>query len=149
MKKVVVIVLSFVVAVSLAISVYLLIKKSEGQRVAQIGKSALAGDANAQFQLGQLYIHGNMEAGVEPDGEQAEHWLQKAAEQKHHSAQYALGRFYQSAGDDVGAYAWLSIAASGTNDLAAQLRTSSAKRMTEDQLAEARQMILRLKREIK
>ena len=149
MQKAVVIALAFVVAVLLGISGYLLIHKSEAERIANIEKKAQAGDAVAQFQLGQVYIHGNPEAGVEPDAEQAEQWLQKAAAQKHQPAQYALGVFYQSAGDDVGAYAWLSIAASRTNDLTAQFRDAVAKRMTGAQLAEARQLIVQLQREIK
>jgi TPR repeat protein len=149
MQKAVVIALAFVVAVSLGISGYLLIHKSEAERIADIEKKAQAGDAVAQFQLGQVYIHGNPDAGVESDAEQAEQWLQKSAVQKHKAAQYALGMFYQSAGDDVGAYAWLSIAASPTNDLAAQFRDAAAKRMTEAQLAEARQLIVQLQSEIK
>ena len=149
MQKAVVIALAFVVAVLLGISGYLLIHKSEAERIANIEKKAQAGDAVAQFQLGQVYIHGNPETGVEPDAEQAEQWLQKAATQKHQPAQYALGVFYQSAGDDVGAFAWLSIAASPTNDLAAQLRDAAAKRMTAAQLAEARKLLGQLKGEIK
>ena len=149
MQKAVVIVLTFVVVVSLGISGYLLIHKSEAERVAEIGREAMAGDAEAQFRLGQVYIHGNPDARVEPDAEQAERWLQKSATQKHRPAQYALGVFYQSAGDDVGAYAWLSIAASPTNDLAAQLRDAAAKRMTAAQLAEARKLLGQLKGEIK
>ena len=149
MQKAVVIVLTFVVVASLGISGYFLIHKSEAERIAGIEKKAQAGDAEAQFQLGQVYIHGNPEAGVETDAEQAEQWLQKAAAQRHRPAQYVLGVFYQSAGDDVGAYAWLSIAASPTNDLAAQFRDAAAKRMTEAQLAEARQLIVQLQSEIK
>ena len=149
MQKAVVIVLTFVVVVSLGISGYLLIHKSEAERVAEIGREAMAGDAEAQFRLGQVYIHGNPEAGVEPDAEQAEQWLQKAAVQRHKDAQYALGVFYQLHGDDVGAFAWLSIVASRTNDLAAQFRDAAAKRMSSAQLAEARQLLGQLKGEIK
>ena len=149
MKKGVVVVLTFLVVVSLGISGYLLIHKSEAERIADIEKKAQAGDAEAQFQLGQVYIHGNPDAGVEPDAEQAEQWLQKSATQKYRPAQHVLGVFYQSAGDDVGAYAWLSIAASPTNDLAAQLRDAAAKRMTAAQLAEARKLFGQLKGEIK
>tara|TARA_B100000959_G_C14888645_1_gene585699 strand:- start:443 stop:892 length:450 start_codon:yes stop_codon:yes gene_type:complete len=149
MKKAVVIVLGIVVVLSLVIGGYLLVKEGESERIARIGKKAIAGDANAQFQIGQVYVHGNSEARVERDFEQAEVWLQKAAVQKHKDAQYALGMFYQSKGDDVGAYAWLSIAASKTNGLAAQLRDATAKRMTAVQLAEARQLLGQLKGEIK
>ena len=49
----------------------------------------------------------------------------------------------------MGAYVWLSIVASRTNDLAAQLRDATADQMTEAQLAEARQMIGELQGEIK
>ena len=149
MKKAVFLVLGIVVILSLGISGYLLISKSEAERIEEIWQEAQAGDAVAQYRLGQAYMHGNSEAGLEPDAEQAEQWLQKAAVQKHKAAQYALGMFYQSAGDDVGAFAWLSIAASPTNDLAAQLRDAAAKRMTAAQLAEARKLLGQLKGEIK
>jgi|ETNmetMinimDraft_3_1059899.scaffolds.fasta_scaffold203477_2 TPR repeat protein len=149
MKKPVFLVLGIVVILSLGISGYLLISKSEAERIEEIWREAQTGDAAAQYSLGQAYIQGNSDAGLEPDSGEAEQWLQKAAVQRHSDAQYALGVFYQSAGDDVGAYAWLSIAASGTNGLASQLREASAKRMTGAQLAEARQMIGQLKGEIK
>ncbi len=149
MSKASAIVLAFVVVVSLGVSGYLLFNKSEAERIAQIRKKTEAGDATAQFQLGQLYIRGNNRAGLERDDEQAAQWLQRAAEQAHQPAQYALGVFCQSAGDDVGAYVWLSIVASRTNDLAAQLRDATADQMTEAQLAEARQMIEELQGEIK
>ena len=149
MSKASAIVLAFVVVVSLGVSGYLLFNKNESERIAQIRKKAEAGDAAAQFQLGQLYIRGNIRAGLERDDEQAAQWLRKAAEQAHQPAQYVLGVFCQSAGDDVGAYVWLSIVASRTNDLAAQLRDATADQMTEAQLAEARQMIGELQGEIK
>ena len=149
MSKAPVIVLAFVMVVSLGVSGYLLFNKNEAERIAQIRKKAEAGDVAAQFQLGQLYIRGNKRAGLERDDEQAAQWLQRAAEQAHQPAQYALGVFCQSVGDDVGAYVWLSIVASRTNDLAAQLRDATADQMTEAQLAEARQMIGELQGEIK
>ena len=149
MKKAVFLVLGIVVILSLGISGYLLISKSEAERIEKIWREAQTGDAVAQYRLGQAYMHGNSEAGLEPDAEQAEQWLQKAAVQRHKDAQYALGVFYQLHGDDVGAFAWLSIVASRTNDLAAQFRDAAAKRMSSAQMAEARQMIGELQGEIK
>ena len=149
MKKAVFLVLGIVVILSLGISGYLLISKSEAERIEKIWQEAQAGDAVAQYRLGQAYMLGNSEAGLEPDAAQAEQWLQKAAVQRHKDAQYALGVFYQLHGDEVGAFAWLSIAASPTNDLAAQLRDAAAKRMPAAQLAEARKLLGQLKGEIK
>ena len=136
-------------ALSLVAVISFVFWQTEAERVEEITERAEAGEAAAQLRLGQLYINGNERAGLEPDDELAEQWLQAAAVQGHQPAQHVLGIFYQSAGDDVGAYAWLSIAASPTNDLAAQFRDAAAKRMTEAQLAEARQLIVQLQSEIK
>ena len=49
---------------------------------------AEAGDAEAQYELGMAYIHGD---GVAKNYSQAAKWLHKAAEQGHAVAQYNLG----------------------------------------------------------
>ena len=69
--------------------------------------------------------------------------------QGHQPAQHVLGVFYQSAGDDVGAYAWLSIAASATNGNTAQLRDVSAGSMNSAELAEARKLIKEVRGKLK
>ena len=141
MKKSTVIALGAVLALSLVTVISFLLWKTEVQRIEQITELVQQGDAQAQLRLGQLYWHGNDRAGLQPNDELAEQWLQAAAVQGHQPAQHVLGVFYQSAGDDVGAYAWLSIAASATNGNTAQMRDAAAERMDAAQLAEARQLI--------
>jgi len=138
-----------VLALSLVAVISLVFWQTEAERVEEITARAEAGEAAAQLRLGQLYWQGNDHAGLEPDAEQAEQWLQAAAVQGHQPAQHALGVFYQNNGDDVGAYAWLSIAASATNGNTAQLRDVSAKRMDAKQHAEARKLIEEVRGKLK
>lgn len=60
----------------------------------KIEKKAIAGDINAQFQLGTGYLLG---IHMQPDCEQAFYWLEKAAQQAHVLAQFHLGHMYQHA----------------------------------------------------
>lgn len=55
------------------------------------------GDANAQFELGQMYDQGN---GVPQDYVEAVKWYRLSAEQDHAKSQYALGSMYR-VGDGV------------------------------------------------
>ncbi len=141
MKKHTVIALCVLLALSLVAVISFVVWQTEAERVDEITARAEAGEVAAQLRLGQLYWQGNDNAGLEPNNELAEQWLQAAAVQGHQPAQHALGVFYQNIGDDVGAYAWLSIAASATNGNTAQLRDVSAGRMNAAELAEARKLI--------
>lgn len=141
MKKHTVIALCVLLTLSLVAVISFVVWQTEAERVDEITERAEAGEAAAQLRLGQLYWQGNDHAGLEPNNELAEQWLQTAAVQGHQPAQHALGVFYQNIGDDVGAYAWLSIAASATNGNTAQLRDVSARRMNAAELAEARKLI--------
>lgn len=136
-------------SLSLLATVIFILRQTEAEQVEEITERAEAGEAAAQLQLGQLYWQGNDHAGLEPNSELAEQWLQTAAVQGHQPAQHALGVFYQSAGDDVGAYAWLTIAASATNGFTAQLRDAAAKRMDAKQHAEARKLIKEVRGKLK
>ena len=149
MKKSTTIALGVVLALSLVAVISFVFWQTEAERVEEITERAEAGEAAAQLRLGQLYINGNERAGLEPDDELAEQWLQAAAVQGHQPAQHVLGIFYQSAGDDVGAYAWLTIAASATNGFTAQLRDAAAKRMDAKQHAEARKLIEEVRGKLK
>jgi len=140
-KKSTLIALCGVLALSLAVIVGLAVWKTEAQRIQEIEEQAVAGDPAAQLRMGQLYWHGNVRGGLEPNPKKAEQWLQMAAGQGHQPAQHVLGAFYQSAGDDVGAYAWLSLATMDPNDVAAQLRDASAARLNAAQLAEAKNLM--------
>jgi len=116
--------------------------------MSKLQSQANGGDAAAQTQLGQVYVHGNADAGVEPDAVKAEEWLGKAARQGHQPAQHALGMFYQSSDNLVSAYAWYSIAASPTNGLTTQLRNQLGDRMTPKQKLAADALVRQLKNEI-
>jgi TPR repeat protein len=140
-KKHTVIALCVLLALSLVAVISFVVWQTEAERVDEITARAEAGEVAAQLRLGQLYWQGNDNAGLEPNNELAEQWLQAAAVQGHQPAQHALGVFYQNIGDHVGAYAWLSIAASATNGNTAQLRDVSAGRMNAAELAEARKLI--------
>lgn len=49
------------------------------------------GDAQAQYQLGMIYLKG---LGVPKDSVKAIQWLKKSAEQGYINAQYTLGKIY-------------------------------------------------------
>lgn len=66
------------------------------------------GDANAQFNLGYRYFHGD---GVIEDDVEAVKWYHKAAAQGHAKAQVNLGICYAIAGDDANAVDWYRKAA--------------------------------------
>ena len=59
---------------------------------------AKTGDAYAQYFLGLLYRDGGL---LVPDTEKAKHWLEQAAKQEVHAAQYALSRLLLSDDPDV------------------------------------------------
>ena len=54
-------------------------------------RSAISGDAKAQFNIGMMYANGE---GVSKSDINAVTWLTKAAEQDYAGAQYSLGRLY-------------------------------------------------------
>ena len=74
--------------------------------------SAEAGDADAQYNLGELYRNGQ---GVEQDFKEALKWYQKAADQGHADAQLNLGVMYANGEgvleDDKEATKWFQKAA--------------------------------------
>jgi uncharacterized protein len=66
--------------------------RGEGEAAAKdLRRSAEAGDASAQYRLGQLYDEGT---GVPQDYGQAKEWFEKAAKQGHVGAQVNLGTLY-------------------------------------------------------
>lgn len=149
MKKSTLIAIGAVVAISLAALITLALWKTEAAKVEEIANRAEAGDAEAQLRLGNLLWNGNDQAGLEPNAEAAEQWLLLSAEQGHWPAQHALAMFYQSAGDHVGAYAWFTIADTGTNQLTSQLRKNAAGQLTATQLAEAKKLVEEVKGKMK
>ena len=65
--------------------------KQDKQVVSKYRKAADRGDAEAQYNLGQMYYRGE---GVPKDSNQAVFWYTKAAAQGHARAQYILGVMY-------------------------------------------------------
>ena len=72
-------------------------KPKEPKSLAEIKSKAEAGDAKAQWSLGQIYEYGRFEygQGVEPDNREAINWYRKAAEQNYPPAQADLGEMYR------------------------------------------------------
>ena len=112
------------------------------QALADLRASAEAGDPEAQFILGGLYLTG---VGVPPDAAEAVAWYRRAAEQGHATAQSNLGAMYAEGRgvppDAVEAHMWLTIAASRSTGAEREqivtARTAVAVRMTPTDVREA------------
>lgn len=104
-------------------------------------RAAEQGVAAAQSNLGLLYDKGQ---GVRQDYAQAVHWYRLAAEQGFPQAQRNLGSMYEHghgvAVDPLQAYAWYGVASAGGDEVALELRARLAARMTDEQLARAREI---------
>lgn len=117
------------------------------EKAAMIFKSlAEKGDSEAQINLGMLYYRGQ---GVPQDYLEAVKWYRLAAKQGNPFAQLDLGMMYENGQgvlqDNTQAYKWLTIAITKATDgelkeMAASHRHSIEKKMTADQIAEARQL---------
>ncbi len=104
------------------------------------------GNANAQYNLGFMYING---LGVPLDYAEAAKWFRKAAEQGYAGAQYNLGLMYGNGEgvplDYAKAHMWFNLAASRFppgegRDKAVKNRDIVAKRMTPAQISEAQKL---------
>ena len=112
------------------------------QALAALRASAEAGDAEAQFILGGMYVTG---VGVPQDAAGAVAWYRRGAEQGHARAQYNLGGMYDQGlavpQDAAEAHMWLTIAASRSTgaerELIVTARAAVAARMTPPDLREA------------
>jgi len=93
------------------------------------------GDANAQFNLGQMHRKGQ---GVPQDYGAAARWYRLAAEQGIDDAQFTLGVMYQDGlgvlQDYVQAHMWYNLAAARNQEDATELRDSLAEQMTPAQI---------------
>ena len=102
---------------------------------------AEAGNAVAQYNLGQMYANGE---GVPKDDAEAVKWWRLAAAQGDADAQFNLGVMYNLGKgvpeDDVQAYAWLNLAAAQGNKNASKGKDIVRKRMTPAQIAEAQKL---------
>ena len=102
---------------------------------------ARAGDAAAQFYLGEMYEDGR---GVPQNDAEAAKWYRKSAEQGDATAQFNLGFIYgEGEGvpqDYVQAHMWSNLAAAQGNELARKNRDIDEKRMTPAQVADAQRL---------
>ena len=82
-------------------------------RAEKIKKAAEAGDAEAQVELGGIYVEGKV---VERDFKEAAKWFKKSSDQGYFYGQYNLGEWHRWYGgnDKVKAYKWLYIAKENT-----------------------------------
>jgi len=100
------------------------------------------GDAEAQFKVGFMYVHGR---GVDRDFDEAIKWMTAAAEQGYPEAQYNLALSYDIgrgvARDLVEAHKWATLAVGQGYTSAGELKEDTASNMTEDELREARKRV--------
>ncbi|MGA8551147.1 MAG: sel1 repeat family protein, partial [Stellaceae bacterium] len=73
---------------------------NEAASFRRLAKAAQAGDCEAQYELGQCYLHGT---GVLRNPADAAFWYRRAAEQGHCQAQYRLSLVYFKGGGATGA----------------------------------------------
>lgn len=112
-------------------------------------KAAEQGFVDAQFNLGRIYgpadgLYRRSRAAPEDYAEAAK-WLGKAAAQGYTPAQVKLAELYASGGhgldrDYVRAYFWTSVAAENGSEPARKQLTSYALRMSEAQIAAAKEL---------
>ena len=107
--------------------------------------AATQGMAAAQYNFAQMYASGQ---GVSQDDEEAARWYRAAAEQENEFAQYNLAVMYANGEgvpqDLVQAHMWYNLAASQLTgedrENAVKNRDRVSKKMTSEQLAEARRL---------
>ena len=99
------------------------------------------GNAEAQFNLGVMYFDGK---GVPQDYAEAAKWFRLAATQGNADAQFKLGTMYAKGQgvvqSHVRAHLWFSLSSFSGNSNAVSGRQLAAKRMTAQQLEQARKL---------
>ena len=112
------------------------------------GLAAEQGDAQAQFNLGNMHSEGQ---GVPQDYGEAVKWYRRAADQGDPQAQYNLGLWYATgeggAYDTVSAHMWFNLAAARfaasdnrNRETAIKNRDLVARQMTREQIDEAQRL---------
>jgi GAF domain-containing protein/Sel1 repeat-containing protein/PilZ domain-containing protein len=108
--------------------------------LSELRKMAVAGDPEAQWQLGIRYHNGN---GIARDDAQAVKWFELAAEQGNVAAQGALGAYYWSGRgvpeDLTKAYFWSAIAMAQGDAMSKARIEGLSSQMTRPQVSAARQ----------
>ena len=104
---------------------------------------ARGGEPRAQYDLGVMYDQGQ---SVPQSDAKAMHWYGLAAAQGEPRAQYNLGLMYLNGQgvppDLVKAYYWISLSANRRNASAIDAREYVAEKMSREQIAEAKRLIL-------
>lgn len=118
-------------------------------------KAADQKDADAQFNLGRIYgkaigTYATMRAAPQDDVE-ALKWYRRSAEQEYRLAQLNLAETYAEGSrdvprDDMLAYFWMSLAASGGDQTAVQKLERYTAQMTTTQVDNARGLVAHWKR---
>lgn len=111
--------------------------------VTKLKKDAVAGNAEAQNNLGWIYFNGH---GATQDPQEGMKWFRMAAAQGNAQAMLNLGGLYRNgqgvAQDYVRAQMWFGLAAAKGNIEAQQVNDMAVKHLTPAQLAEAKKMAL-------
>lgn len=107
-------------------------------------RAAKGGDLHSQYRLGFLLYHGR---GLPANIEEAKLWLERAAKGGYNEAQYLLGCYYSGSTqrDLAQAYAWFDLANSGGSGRAGEALDTLKARLTSQELARAKQLIVKLK----
>lgn len=123
------------------------VERDVGEALKWFRQAALRGVALSQHNLGALYLKGEV---VARDAAEAGKWFRMAAEQGDPRSQHSLGAMlFEGLGvekDPVASYFWLSLAVEGAPEALregmAAARDEVAEHLDDDQLREARELVL-------
>jgi TonB family protein len=127
------------VAVLLAVEVSFHLYGGPEGKFQKLFAKADAGDAKAQFELSQAFLSGR---DLPKDKSRGFAYLEKAAKQGMPKAQFAMGEYLSSHGNDsVTAYLWFALAQRNRYKYSDQRMKELAEKMTPEQLVEARRRV--------
>jgi len=127
------------VAVQIAVEVSFHIDGGSDSKFQKLFEGADAGDAKAQFELSQDFFSGS---DLPKDESRGFAYLEKAAKQGLPKAQFAMGEYLSSHGNDlVTAYVWYALAQRNRYKHSDQRMKDLAEKMTPGQLVEARRQV--------
>lgn len=127
------------VAVQINVEVSFRLYNGPDDRFQRLWEKADAGNAKAQFELSQALLSGS---DLPKDDSRGFAYLEKAAKQGLPKAQFAMGEYKSSHGDDlVTAYVWFALAERNRYKHSYKKMKELAEKMTSEQLAEARRRV--------
>jgi TonB family protein len=127
------------VAVLLAVEVSFHFDGGSDSKFQRLFEKADAGDAKAQFEISQAFLSGR---DLPKDESRGFAYLEKAAKQGLPKAQFAMGEYLSSHGNDlVTAYVWYALAQRHRYKHSDQRMKELAEKMTPEQLVEARRRV--------